>query len=434
MSNRFFVTKLLQLIAAACLVLATTLATTTQAFASVQLLDKVAAVVNDDIVLDSQVRDRMHQVLVNIHKAGQSAPPMKVLRKQVLDQLILESIQLQMARRAGVRISDTQLNDAMTRIAKQNGYDLPHFKTALEADGLSYAGTREQVRREMLISRVQQGSVSREVHISDQEINNFLQSEEGKEVTAPEYHMLHTLIPIPSDASPGVIAKARAYAEQLYKRIQNGESYKAVVGSSHRYKLITTDLQWRKAEDLPSLLTGLTKTLKEGQTAPPIQSPSGFHLVKMEGTRGISEIVQQTHARHILLKPSAIRDDAATLQQITKLRQRILNGADFGELARQYSEDIGSALEGGDLGWTSPGQLVGAFQKAMDNTPVNAISPPFKTSFGWHIVQVLGRRQQDVTQAVRKRVARNFLYKRKFNDELQAWLQKIRDEAYVDYK
>lgn len=404
------------------------------ALAAVEPLDKVIAIVDDDVVLASELNERVSQVVDNFRQNGRPLPPDDVLRQEILDRLILENIQLQMAYRAGVRISDAQLNQAMSRIAEQNNFTLAQFKAALESDGMSYTATREQIRDEMLISRVQQGNVNRRVQITEQEIANFLASEEGKSLTSPEYRMLHTLIPLNSNASEKDIAAARAYANSLYQRIRNGETYEDVVAGKHPYKLATTDLGWKKREDLPSLLTGLAGELAEGQTAAPIQSVSGFHLVELKDSRGAAEVIQQTHSRHILLKASAIRDDKATEQQINELRQRIIDGADFGELAREYSEDIGSALEGGDLGWTSPGRLVESFQQTMDNTGLNEVSPAFKSPYGWHILQVLGRRNKDVTAEIRENVARNFIHKRKFEDELQAWLQNIRDEAYVDIK
>lgn len=401
---------------------------------AVEVLDKVIAIVDDDVVLASELNERVKQVETNFKQSGRPLPPADTLRQEVLDRLILENIQLQMAYRAGVRINDAQLNQTLTRIAEQNNFNLTQFKAALEADGISYTAYREQIRTEMLLNRVQQGNVNRRVQITDQEIANFLASEEGKTLTAPEYRILHTLIPLSSSASDAEIARARAYADKLYQRIRNGEDYATVTSGSHPFKLSTTDLGWRKKQDLPSLLTDLTESLAEGQTAAPFQSASGFHLVEMKETRGVGEVIQQTHARHILLKPSAIRDDQATEQQINALRQRILNGEDFAELAREYSEDIGSALEGGDLGWTNPGQLVESFQNAMDKTALNAVSPAFKSRFGWHILQVLDRRSKDVTDDIRRNVARNFIHQRKFDDELQAWLQNIRDEAYVDIK
>ena len=397
-----------------------------------QLLDQVIAIVDDDVVLASELRDRIQQVKLNIEKSGKTAPPMDEIQRQILDQLILENIQLQMAYRAGVRISDAQLNDSMLRIAQQNRMDLIQFKEALERDGVSYNETREQIRKEMLLQRVQQGNVNQRVQITDQEIANFLSSKEGQAMTAPEYRMLHTLIAIPSGADKATIASAKKMADTLYQRIENGEDYAKVISNYSQLKI--NDLGWRKAADLPSLISGLATTTGEGDTASPVQSASGFHLVKLLDKRGDGKVIPQTKARHILLKPSAIRNEAATEAEIKALRQRTIDGESFEELAREFSEDIGSALEGGDLGWTSPGQLVGAFQDAMDSTKPNDISPAFKSQYGWHILQVIERRDKDVTDDIRRNIARNHIHQRKYDDELQTWLQKIRDEAYVDFK
>jgi peptidyl-prolyl cis-trans isomerase SurA len=396
-----------------------------------QALDQVIAIVDDDVVLASELQERIQQVVANIDKQGKEPPPMAEIQQSLLDQLILENIQMQLAVRAGVRISDAQLNDAILRIAQQNQLTLDQFRQALDADGLSYAGTREQIRKEMMLQRVQQGNVNQRVQITDQEITNFLDSEEGTALTAPDFRMSHTLIPIPSGASSDDISSAKALADKFYQRIQQGESYETVFADT---QFATTDLGWRKASDLPSLIAGLPLTMSKGETAEPVQSPSGFHMVKLADTRGEGELIPQTKVRHILLKSSAIRDEAATEALARSLRQQIIDGEDFGELAREYSEDIGSALEGGDLGWSSPGQLVGEFQTTMDLTEIDQVSEPFTSQFGWHILQVLERRDKDVTDDIRRNIARNYLHKRKYGDELETWLQKIRDEAYVDFK
>ncbi len=396
-----------------------------------QTLDQVIAIVDDDVVLASELEERVQQVIVNIEKQGKEAPPMTEIRQSLLDQLILENIQMQLAVRAGVRISDAQLNDSILRIAQQNQMSLDQFRQALDADGLSYASTREQIRKEMMLQRVQQGNVNQRVQITDQEIRNFLDSDEGTALTAPDFRMLHTLIPLPSSASSADIASAKALAEKLYQRIQQGESYETVLEST---QFEVSDFGWRKAVDLPSLISDLPSTMDKGETAEPVQSPSGFHLVKLADSRGEGELIPQAKVRHILLKSSAIRDDTATEALAKSLRQQIVDGADFGVLAREHSEDIGSALEGGDLGWSSPGQLVGEFQTMMDQSEINEVSEPFTSQFGWHILQVLERRDKDVTDDIRRNIARNYLHKRKFGDELETWLQKIRDEAYVDFK
>lgn len=418
-------------IAAALLIL-----TAPVARADVQLLDQVIAIVDDDVILQSELDERLKAVMVNLEKSGNKnqAPSPEKIQRELIDQLILENIQLQMAYRAGVRVSDAQLNESMLRIAQQNRMNLAEFKAALESDGMSYVGTREQVRREMLIQRVQQGNVNQRVHITDQEINSFLASEEGKTLTAAQYRVMHALIVLPGDASPEQLEAARSYAQQLYQQIQQGQDYKEVVRSTGPFSINSSDLGWRSTEELPSLLAGIAPSLKKGETAPPIQSPSGFHLIKMEDKRGDGETINQTQAQHILLKASAIRDEEATKQEIIKLRQQAIENNDFTALARGYSEDIGSAVEGGELGWSSPGQFVPAFQKAMDDTAIGNISEAFRSQYGWHIIKVNDRRVKDVTEDLRKRMARNYIHKRKFDDELQAWLQKIRDEAYVDFK
>ncbi len=394
------------------------------------LIDQVIAIVDDDVVLASELQERTQQVIDNMTKAGQQPPELTEIQQQMLDQLILENIQLQMAARAGVRIGDEQLNASVQRIANQNQMSLGEFQAALAQDGVSYAATREQIRRELILQRIQQGSVNQRIQITEQEIANFLETEEGINLTAPEYRLLHTLIPVTGSDNE---EQARLYADQLYLQIQQGQDYADVVNNSTQIKLNGSDLGWRKATDLPSIFAQLT-ALEKGKTAEPFKSDSGYHLVKMLDTRGDGVTVDQTKAQHILLKASAIRDEAATEAAINDLRQRIIDGEDFSTLAREHSEDIGSATEGGDLSWTSPGQLVGAFQDAMDNTKIDEVSPAFQSQFGWHILKVNDRRNQDVSEDMHKNIAQNFIHQRKYDGELQDWLQKIRDEAYVDVK
>ncbi|WP_339673325.1 peptidylprolyl isomerase [Dasania marina] len=397
-------------------------------------LDRIIAIVDDDVILASEYRERYESVKANFDGTQQALPDDKELQRQILDQLVLESIQLQMAYRAGVRISDEQLNETLGRIAQQNRVTVAQFKTMLEKEGRSYIAVREQIRKDLLIQRVQSGNVSRRIQISDQEIENYLSSEEGRKLTAPEYRFLHALIPLASDAGQAQEIKAQEYAYALTQKVRKGAEFNKVVGDGGPYNINSSDLGWRKLDDLPDFLTESATTLDQGQVADPIRNASGFHIVQLLSKRGDGEIIPQTQARHILLKPSAIRDDKATEAEVKALRQRILNGEDFAELAREFSEDIGSASEGGDLSWTNPGQLVPEFQKAMDSTKIDGVSPAFRSQYGWHILQVLGRRDKDVTEDMRRRIAGNHLHDRKFKDELQIWLQQIRDEAYVDYK
>ncbi|HSB95943.1 MAG TPA: peptidylprolyl isomerase, partial [Spongiibacteraceae bacterium] len=381
--------------------------------------------------LYSELQDAVQRAEFNAKRAKRELPPADQFRRQVFDQLVLDSLQLQIANRAGVRISDAELNEAMERVARQNNMTLEQFSQALTKDGLPYAVAREQLRKEMLIQRVQQGSVNEHVQITDQEIDSFLNSAEGRAMTSPQYHVLHALIPTSEKTDK---AQIKQFAEQLAARLRAGEDFNKVIATAGPVPVQGGDLGWRSDESLPSLLADVVPSLKAGQVADPIASSSGYHLVKLAEVRGKGEVIRQTKARHILLKPSAIRSDEQCKQLANDLRQRAIGGADFGQLARQYSEDIGSAMEGGELGWTSPGQLVEAFQKAMDNTVPGTISEPFRSRYGWHIVLVEERRQQDVTTELRQNMARNYLHEKKYQDELDGWLRKIRDEAYVDIK
>ncbi|MBN4055369.1 peptidylprolyl isomerase, partial [bacterium AH-315-K03] len=310
-------------------------------YAAMQMLDQVIAIVDDDVILVSELTERIKAITANIQKSGNQVPAADKLHKDILEQLIRENIQMQIARRVGVRISDAQLNDAMARIAKQNRMTLAQFQAALESDGSSYTATREQIRRDMILQRVQQGNVNQRVQITEQEISNFLNSDEGQTLTAPEYRLLHALIPVNSASKGNVDEKARLHAKKLYQQIQNGKSYEKLVSNDTLFNIASTDLGWRKATDLPGIISGAAVTLKVGDTAKPIRSASGYHLVKLLDKRGDNEMIPQTKARHILLKPSAIRDEDTTEAEVRALRQRVNNGEEFADLAREYSEDIG---------------------------------------------------------------------------------------------
>ena len=398
--------------------------------AEVEVLDEIVAIVDDNIILSSELDQRLQQVRANIAQSGQDIPEERI-RREVMDIMILESLQLQMADRVGLRISDEQLSAAMARIAAQNNMSLEQFRTALNQSGTSYNAAREQIRREMLLQQVQRGNVNQRIQITDQEIANYLESDEGRKRTAPEYHFAHILVATASDAGPSEIKRARQQADKIYKTLASGEDIEPLLKAEN---VNPTDLGWRKQPDLPSLFADQASMVQDGEVLPPMQSASGFHVIKLLESRGHNEVIAQTRARHILLKPSAIRSEAATEALAAELKKRAQGGESFYDLAKAYSEDIGSAQEGGDLGWTSPGQLVPEFQEAMEATTIGKISAPFKSRYGWHIVKVEDRRQQDVTMDLRRNMARNILHERKFDEELDIWLRKIRDEAYVDIK
>jgi peptidyl-prolyl cis-trans isomerase SurA len=401
-----------------------------------QMLDQVVAIVDDDIIMASELRQRLAAVHESLDARGIEAPPEETLIRETLDRLILENIQVQKGRRVGVRISDAQLNGAMERVAAQNGLTLEQFRVALEQSGQSYNETREQIRKEMIIQRVQSGHVNQRIEISEQEIENFLATEEGQKMSQPEYRLVHALLPVSPDASDAQVSAAEAQVNKILVRIRGGEPFdQAVSASSSEYTFSGGDLGWRKLDDLPSLLSDVAPTLKIGEAADPIRSDSGFHLVKLEDMRGGQQMVDQTRARHILIKPSEITSDAAAQAVLADLKQRIVEGGeDFGALAREYSEDIGSAQEGGELGWVSPGQMVPEFEQAMRATAVGEVSDPVRSQFGWHILEVEERRNHDMTdQLIRSRVG-DYLHRSKYQEELDAWLRQIRDEAFVDIK
>ncbi len=402
--------------------------------AETEMLDQVVAIVEDDVVMASELRQRLKQVRETLTSRGVELPPEDVLIRETLDRLILENIQLQKGQRVGVRISDSQLNSAMQRVAAQNGLSLDQFRAALEEQGQSYQAMREQIRREMIIQRVQAGNVNQRIEISEQEADNFLATEEGQKLTQPEYQILHALLAVSPSAPADEISRAETYANKVLAEIRAGSPFETAVSAPGPYAFSGGNLGWRKLDDLPSLFSDVAPALAKGDTEL-VRSDSGFHLINMADRRGGENmLVSQTRVRHILVKPSEIMTDEQALELVTELKARIEGGEDFADLAREYSEDIGSAQEGGDLGWTSPGQMVPEFEKAMGDTPVGEISSPVRSQFGWHILEVLERRDEDMTATATRNKAMNYLHQRKYDEELDAWLRQIRDEAFVDIK
>ncbi len=403
--------------------------------AETEMLDQVVAIVDDDIIMASELRERLAGVKEGLEARGIEAPAEEVLIRETLDRLILDSIQVQKGERVGVRISDQQLNAAIQRIAAQNGMSLEQFRIALEQQGRSYQGLREEVRREMIIQRVQQGNVNQRIEITDQEVENFLATEEGQKLTQPEYNILHALLAVSPDAPENEVAGAEAYVNQVLGRIRSGTGFEEAVSAPGPYSFSGGSLGWRKLDDLPSLFSDVAPELQKGETSDPVRSDSGFHLVYMYDRRGgDSMVISQAKVRHILIKPSEIMTDDEARELAADLKARILAGEDFGDLAREYSEDIGSAQEGGDLGWTSPGQMVPEFEAAVQDTAVGEIADPVRSQFGWHILEVMERRDEDMTAQATRNQAMNYLHNRKYQEELDAWLRQIRDEAFVDIK
>ena len=403
------------------------------ASAQIEVLDQVVAIVDDDIILASELQERVQGVRSTMESRGVEVPSDDVLIRETLDRLILDSIQLQLANRYGVRIPDQQLDEAMTRLARQNGLTLEQFRIALEQSGQSYAAAREGLRDDLAIQRVQQGNVMRNINISEQEIDNFLTTEEGEAMTQPEYQVVQALLSISRGEDAAEIAAKEAYVDEVLSNIQSGQSFEQAVSGTEPYAFTGGDLGWRKLGDIPSMFADTVPTLTVGEVAK-VRSSSGFHLVYLADAVGGEQLVRQTDVRHILVKPTEVLNEQAAEDLVVELRARIEGGEDFGELARQYSDDIGSATEGGNLGWTNPGQMVPEFEATMAGTAEGSISQPFRSEFGWHILEVKARRDKDFSGEVRRNQVAGYIRDQKYQEELDAWLRKIREEAFVDIK
>ena len=399
----------------------------------IEMLDQVVAIVDDDIILASELQERIEGVRATMESRGVEAPPDDVIVRETLDRLILDSIQLQLANRYGVRIPDQQLDEAMTRLARQNGLTLDQFRVAVEQAGQNYAAMREDLREDLAIQRVQQGNVMRNINISQQEIDNFLTTEEGEEMTQPEYRVIQALLTTSRGEAATEIAAKEAYVDSVLERIESGTAFEEAVGGIEPYAFTGGDLGWRKLGDIPSMFAAVVPDLSIGEVAK-VRSTSGFHLVYLADALGGERLVRQTDVRHILIKPTEVLSDAAAEELAGSLVERVRGGEDFGALARQYSDDIGSAAEGGELGWTNPGQMVPEFEAAMASANEGEVTEPFRSEFGWHVLEVKGRRDKDFSGDIQRNQVANYIREQKYQEELDAWLRKIREEAFVDIK
>ncbi len=400
-------------------------------------LDRVVAIVDSDVVLESELTARKMSILERLRGQYQQLPPEDVLNRQILDQLILERIELSMAERYDIKIEEAEIDQAIGRVLQKNQITLAQLEADLQTQGLNLEGLRKQMRNELTISNLQQGVVNSRIKITEQDINNFLASSDGKYATSPDYHIGHILIAVSSSADADAIADAEKQANDIYQKLLSGSDFAqmAISYSNDQAALQGGDIGWRKLAQLPELFGNQMLSLAEGQVSKPFRSGAGFHILKnIEQRGGGEQLVEQTHARHILVKTSEIMDDTQARQKLLDIKTRIEKGEDFAKLARENSEDTGSMLSGGDLGWSMPGMFVAEFEEAMKNTPINGISRPFKSQFGWHILQVLERRKEDMSDKMKRNQAANVLRSRRFDEEFQLWLTQIREEAYVEIK
>ena len=410
----------------------------TSAVAEILSVDRIIAVVNEDVVLESELRTRLRTVRGQLAQRNTKPPSEQVLRTQVLERLVMSKLQLQAAARSGIRIDDRALNAAISRIGKQNNLSLGQFRAALEADGFDFEVFREDIRNEMTISRLLQRRVRQRIDITDQEVDNFLSTNKTQTNANNEYRLSHILISIPEAAAAEQVELAKAKAVNVVNQLRNGASFKqvAAANSDGQKAFEGGDLGWRKAAELPSLFSEVAQSMKTGDISNPVRSPSGYHIIKLSDKRGgISRhVVKQTLARHILIRQNELTSNEDAQTRLQQLLIRLEGGEDFADLARAHSDDRGSAAKGGELGWSSPGKLVPQFQAEMDKLGKGQISQPFRTQFGWHVVQVLDRRDYDDTEQFLRTKARKFITKRRTEEETQTFLRRLRDEAFVEYR
>jgi peptidyl-prolyl cis-trans isomerase SurA len=403
-----------------------------------KLLDRVVAIVDDEVILQSELDARINTIVGRLSAQGTGLPPRELLEQRVLDQLIQESLQLQMADQMGMRISDNELNETLANIARSNGMTLAEFEGQLAEEGVTYQQAREQIRNEMLTSRVQQRRVGNRVRVTDREVENYLQAQQANGSTDAEYRLAYIFIGVDDPASEASVDEARETAQALRQQIANGRDFRevAVAESDASNALEGGDMGWRSESQLPSLVAPVVPDLKVGEPSQVLENNSGFHLVMVMDKRGgeQQQFIQQHRVRHILVRPSEAVTDVQAEQRIREIYQQLQDGADFADLARERSDDPVSGSDGGNLGWVSPGQMVPAFEEAMNQAQVGEYFGPFRSQFGWHILQVEERRRQDVTEQNRESQARQAIYMRKFELELQNWLREIRDEAFVEFK
>ncbi|MGD9599748.1 MAG: peptidylprolyl isomerase [Steroidobacteraceae bacterium] len=403
-----------------------------------ELLDRVAAIVNDGVVLKSEVDEQVTLISARLNQQGLELPPANVLRQQVLERLVTQEVQMQRANRAGLKVTDEMVNNALQDVARRNGIALTQLPAALASQGIDYTSYRDDLRKEITLSMLRQRDVVARIMISPREIDQYLEREKNSPSETTSYNLSHILIAVPQAATPEQVAEAGKRAEDVHRRALAGEDFAglAVAYSNSQTALEGGALGWRKGTELPTVLADAVVQLKAGEVSDVIRTPSGFHLVRVNEIRSSDgpAMVQQVHARHILVKTNELQDDATVRQRLAAVRERIAKGEDFGGLATTMSEDPGSAAEGGDLGWTNPGTFVPEFEAQLAALKEGEISEPFQTQFGWHIVQLLGRREVDNSEEMKRQRAFVALRESKAEEETELWLRRLRDEAYVDYK
>lgn len=402
-----------------------------------EYLDGIVAVVEDDIILESELAQEVASVMSKLKAANRQTPPADIIYKQVLEQLIISTLQSQLAQRKGIKVTDEMLDKSINEIAGQNAMDLSNFKQAIITQGMNYKTFKESVRKEMIISHLRNHEISHRIKISEQEIDHYLKTALSTEDKKAQYLLGHILIATPENASITTLQAKEAETLAVIEQLRQGEDFQqmAVSLSSGTHALQGGKLGWRTLKQLPTLFVGVVKKMSQGDITEPIRSPSGFHILKLfDSTEIDAHMITETQVRHILLKTNELIDDEEAKRRLLSITRRLADGDDFIALAKANSDDTGSALNGGELGWVAPGLLAPPFEKAMTELEINAISEPVQTQFGWHIIQVLERRNKDNKEQQKRNQVRDNIRKRKIKAETELWLRRLRDEAYIDIR
>ncbi len=403
--------------------------------AAAEMLDRIVATVEDDVILDRELNEEVALISAKLRGGNVQAPPDFILRKQVLERMVLDKLQRQIAARSGIQVSDEMLANSVSEIASRNGLSVQDFQEELRRQGMQFKKFEENLRNEIEVNQLRGREIGSRIKVTDAEVAHYMETQGKAGQTHSQYRLGHILIAVSEGASASAIQRAQEKAEQIVRDLRTGKDFKqtAVSVSNDDNALKGGDLGWRNINQIPTLFADIVVGMNRGDISDPIRSPSGFHIIKiLDVEGGAQHMVTKTKVRHILIKTNELIDDAEAQKRLIGLRDRILAGEDFANLARAHSDDKGSAVNGGSLDWVTPGALVPPFEEAMNKLEINHISQPVQTTFGWHLIQVLDRQSQDNSEQFKKERVREEIRKRKFEEETELWLRRLRDEAFVE--
>jgi peptidyl-prolyl cis-trans isomerase SurA len=400
-----------------------------------EALDRIVAIVEDDVILDRELQQEVAAVVQRIQAGNAQLPPAFVLRKQVLEKMIVDKLQRQLAEKAGISVTEEMLTGSATDIARRNNMNIQQFKAELERQGISYQSFLDNIRNEIIINQLRGREIGGRIKVTDREVEHYLETNDKIGTEAIQYHLGHILIAVPEAASSSAIQKAQSKAADIVDKLRQGQDFTqtAMSLSDSDTALKGGDLGWRTLGEVPTLFADLVGKMALGDISDPIRSPSGFHIIKLLEQKGADQhTITKTNVRHILIKTNDLIDDAEAKKRLFDLKERMAQGEDFAALARTHSDDKGSALKGGSLDWVGPGDLVKPFEETMEKLGINQISEPVQTQFGWHLIQVLDRESKDNSDDYKKNQIRDAIRKRKIEEETELWIRRLRDEAFVE--